>query len=72
VHWSPATVSAASTPITDETRNQTRHSLDALVRSLTERSIAECRRFQATERLGELPGQYRGPGCDNSARHTMA
>ena len=43
----------------DETRNQTKHSLEALVRSLTERSMRMQVRFEVTEGLGELPGQYR-------------
>jgi type IV secretory pathway VirB4 component len=43
----------------DETRNQTKHSLEALVRSLTERSMRMQVRFEVIEGLGELPGQYR-------------
>src|SRR5580700_3388266 len=43
----------------DETRNQTKRSLEALVRSLTERSMRMQVRFEVTEGLGELPARYR-------------
>ena len=43
----------------DETRNQTKYSLEALVRSLTERSMRMQVRFEVVEGLGELPAQYR-------------
>jgi hypothetical protein len=39
----------------DETRNQTKYSLEALVRSLTERSMRMQVRFEVVEGLGELP-----------------
>src|SRR4051812_2317013 len=43
----------------DETRNQTKYSLEALVRSLTERSMRMQVRFEVVEGLGELPGRYK-------------
>src|SRR5215813_1999019 len=43
----------------DETRNQTKYSLEALVRSLTERSMRIQMRFEVVEGLGELPDRYR-------------
>jgi len=43
----------------DETRNQTKFSLEALVRSLTERSMRMQVRFEVVEGLGELPAHYR-------------
>ena len=43
----------------DETRNQTKYSLEALVRSLTERSMRMQVRFEVVEGLGELSAQYR-------------
>ena len=43
----------------DETRNQTKYSLEALVRSLTERSMRLQVRFEVVEGLGELPARYR-------------
>ena len=42
----------------DETRNQTKCSLEALVRSLTERSMRLQVRFEVVEGLGDLPGRY--------------
>ena len=45
----------------DETRNQTKFSLEALVRSLTERSMRMQVRFEVVEGLGELPAHYQGP-----------
>ena len=45
----------------DETRNQTKYSLEALVRSLTERSMRMQVRFEVVEGLGELPAQLQGP-----------
>ena len=44
----------------DETRNQTKYSLEALVRSLTERSMRMQVRFEVVEGLGQLPAQYKG------------
>jgi len=43
----------------DETRNQTKYSLEALVRSLAERSMRLQVRFEVVEGLGELPAHYR-------------
>jgi hypothetical protein len=43
----------------DDTRNQTKYSLEALVRSLTERSMRMQMRFEVIEGLGELRGHYR-------------
>ncbi len=43
----------------DETRNQTKFSLEALVRSLTERSMRMQVRFEVVEGLGDLPAHYR-------------
>ena len=43
----------------DETRNQTKCSLEALVRSLTERSMRLQVRFEVVEGLGDLPARYR-------------
>src|SRR6516164_5037843 len=43
----------------DEARNQTKYSLEALVRALTERSMRMQVRFEVVEGLGELPGRYR-------------
>ena len=43
----------------DETRNQTKCSLEALVRSLTERSMRLQVRFEVVEGLSDLPGRYR-------------
>ena len=45
----------------DETRNQTKYSLEALVRSLTERSMRLQVRFEVVEGLGDLPARYQGP-----------
>ena len=44
----------------DETRNQTKYSLEALVRSLTERSMRMQVRFEVVEGLGDLPRQVQG------------
>src|SRR5215469_2425800 len=44
----------------DDTRNQTKQSLEALVRSLGERSIRMQVRFEVVEGLGDLPAKYRG------------
>src|ERR1051326_362228 len=43
----------------DDTRNQTKYSLEALVRSLTERSMRMQVRFEVVEGLGELPSRYK-------------
>ena len=43
----------------DETRTQTKYSLEALVRSLTERSMRMQVRFEVVEGLRELPAQYK-------------
>jgi type IV secretory pathway VirB4 component len=43
----------------DETRNQTKFALEALVRSLTERSMRMQVRFEVVEGLNGLPSQYR-------------
>lgn len=43
----------------DETRNQTKFSLEALVRSLTERSMRMQVRFEVIENLGDLPERYK-------------
>jgi hypothetical protein len=43
----------------DEARNQTKYSLEALVRSLTERSMRMQVRFEVVEGLGELPRRYK-------------
>ena len=43
----------------DETRNQTKYSLEALVRSLRERSMRMQVRFEVVEGLGDLPAHYR-------------
>lgn len=43
----------------DDTRNQTKCSLEALVRSLTERSMRLQVRFEVVEGLGDLPALYR-------------
>jgi type IV secretory pathway VirB4 component len=43
----------------DDARNQTKYSLEALVRSLTERSMRMQVRFEIVEGLGDLPRQYK-------------
>jgi len=43
----------------DETRNQTKYSLEALVRSLTERSMRMQVRFEVVEGVGDLPRRYK-------------
>src|SRR5512142_7921 len=43
----------------DDARNQTKYSLEALVRSLTERSMRMQVRFEIVEGLGDLPQQYK-------------
>src|SRR5262249_44077891 len=43
----------------DETRNQTKYGLEALVRSLAERSMRLQVRFEMVEGLGALPDHYR-------------
>ena len=43
----------------DDSRNQTKFSLEALVRSLTERSMRMQIRFEVVEGLADLPGQYK-------------
>ena len=44
----------------DETRNQTKYSLEASVRSLTERSMRMQVRFEVVEGVGDLPRQVQG------------
>ena len=56
----------------DETRNQTKYSLEALVRSLTERSMRMQVRFEVVEGLRELPAQYKGQlRSDNSVVQSL-
>jgi len=43
----------------DEARNQTKYSLEALIRSLTERSMRMQVRFEVMEGLGDLPLHYK-------------
>ncbi|HTW32679.1 MAG TPA: hypothetical protein VMD76_13440, partial [Candidatus Sulfotelmatobacter sp.] len=43
----------------DDARNQTKQSLEALVRSLPERSMRMQVRFEVVEGLGDLPGRYK-------------
>ncbi|MBV9081054.1 MAG: hypothetical protein JOZ62_00140 [Acidobacteriaceae bacterium] len=43
----------------DDQRNQTKYSLEALIRSLTERSMRMQVRFEVMEGLGDLPDRYK-------------
>ena len=43
----------------DETRNQTKYSLEALMRALTERSMRMQVRFEVVEGVSDLPRQYK-------------
>ena len=56
----------------DETRNQTKYSLEALVRSLTERSMRMQVRFEVVEGVGDLPRRYKDQlRSDNSVVQSL-
>ena len=56
----------------DETRNQTKYSLEALVRSLTERSMRMQVRFEVVEGFGGLTRRYKDQlRSDNSVTQSL-
>ena len=56
----------------DDARNQTKYSLEALTRSLTERSMRMQVRFEVVEGLGDLPQHYKGQlRCDHNVVQTL-